>query len=171
MERLSAPRLVTALLGVTLLTVAGYAAYLAARPTPVPVVGAGEYVVRVDARKAGWQPVGIAVERGTTVRLAVVDGQWTHFRGQAAYNSGAGGDYICAEALPASACIEPVPDFPQGGLVGRIGARTFAVGEVVTLTAPASGPVQLRDRKSTRLNSSHANISYAAFCLKQKFRE
>src|SRR3712207_8782122 len=29
--------------------------------------------------------------------------------------------------------------------------------------------VQLdRDRKSTRLNSSHANISYAVFCLKKK---
>src|SRR3712207_8507214 len=27
---------------------------------------------------------------------------------------------------------------------------------------------QLRDRKSTRLNSSHANISYAVFCLKKK---
>src|SRR3712207_8893164 len=26
----------------------------------------------------------------------------------------------------------------------------------------------LRDRKSTRLNSSHAKISYAAFCLKKK---
>src|SRR3712207_7362671 len=26
----------------------------------------------------------------------------------------------------------------------------------------------LRDRKSTRLNSSHANISYAVFCLKTK---
>src|SRR5258707_5762534 len=25
-----------------------------------------------------------------------------------------------------------------------------------------------RDRKSTRLNSSHANISYAVFCLKEK---
>src|SRR3712207_8765131 len=25
-----------------------------------------------------------------------------------------------------------------------------------------------RDRKSTRLNSSHANISYAVFCLKQQ---
>src|SRR3712207_7652872 len=25
-----------------------------------------------------------------------------------------------------------------------------------------------RDRKSTRLNSSHANISYAVFCLKKK---
>src|SRR5947209_19847305 len=34
------------------------------------------------------------------------------------------------------------------------------------------GPAQCRrrseDRKSTRLNSSHANISYAVFCLKKK---
>src|SRR3712207_8436655 len=29
------------------------------------------------------------------------------------------------------------------------------------------GPVH-EDRKSTRLNSSHANISYAVFCLKKK---
>src|SRR3712207_8532871 len=27
---------------------------------------------------------------------------------------------------------------------------------------------RVRDRKSTRLNSSHANISYAVFCLKKK---
>src|SRR3712207_1443115 len=33
----------------------------------------------------------------------------------------------------------------------------------------ADGPAGLRiDRKSTRLNSSHANISYAVFCLKKK---
>src|SRR3712207_7936960 len=37
-----------------------------------------------------------------------------------------------------------------------------------------SGRLQLlsggsRDRKSTRLNSSHANISYAVFCLKKKY--
>src|SRR3712207_8255404 len=31
---------------------------------------------------------------------------------------------------------------------------------------PAVPPAQ--DRKSTRLNSSHANISYAVFCLKKK---
>src|SRR5258707_2763952 len=30
------------------------------------------------------------------------------------------------------------------------------------------GPRGLVDRKSTRLNSSHANISYAVFCLKKK---
>src|SRR3712207_6850725 len=28
--------------------------------------------------------------------------------------------------------------------------------------------IHRRDRKSTRLNSSHANISYAVFCLKKK---
>src|SRR3712207_7903050 len=36
---------------------------------------------------------------------------------------------------------------------------------------PGVGPViaqPVRDRKSTRLNSSHANISYAVFCLKKK---
>src|SRR5947209_14632976 len=30
---------------------------------------------------------------------------------------------------------------------------------------------RLLDRKSTRLNSSHANISYAVFCLKKKNKE
>src|SRR3712207_8520122 len=30
------------------------------------------------------------------------------------------------------------------------------------------GPAGALDRKSTRLNSSHANISYAVFCLKKK---
>src|SRR5438445_2336970 len=29
-------------------------------------------------------------------------------------------------------------------------------------------PYEIEDRKSTRLNSSHANISYAVFCLKKK---
>src|SRR5689334_24728640 len=29
-------------------------------------------------------------------------------------------------------------------------------------------PVKVKDRKSTRLNSSHSSISYAVFCLKKK---
>src|SRR2546430_5825434 len=32
------------------------------------------------------------------------------------------------------------------------------------------GPVVRQDRKSTRLNSSHSQISYAVFCLKKKKR-
>src|SRR3712207_8249403 len=35
-------------------------------------------------------------------------------------------------------------------------------------SAPASSRIVRKDRKSTRLNSSHANISYAVFCLKKK---
>src|SRR5438874_10246565 len=34
--------------------------------------------------------------------------------------------------------------------------------------AYAFGKTQARDRKSTRLNSSHVEISYAVFCLKKK---
>src|SRR3712207_8780233 len=41
---------------------------------------------------------------------------------------------------------------------------------VTTLQFVPSTPftIALADRKSTRLNSSHANISYAVFCLKKK---
>src|SRR2546427_2806607 len=39
-------------------------------------------------------------------------------------------------------------------------------------TAPAATrSVEIRDRKSTRLNSSHSQISYAVFCLKKKKTE
>src|SRR3712207_8058225 len=37
------------------------------------------------------------------------------------------------------------------------------------LAAPRPRP--RRDRKSTRLNSSHANISYAVFCFKKKTKD
>src|SRR3712207_8181929 len=39
---------------------------------------------------------------------------------------------------------------------------------VLVRHARPRGPLRPRDRKSTRLNSSHANISYAVFCLKKK---
>src|SRR3712207_2693386 len=43
------------------------------------------------------------------------------------------------------------------------GLRTYAVDQLGY--SPGARPL---DRKSTRLNSSHANISYAVFCLKKK---
>src|SRR5947209_14462599 len=36
---------------------------------------------------------------------------------------------------------------------------------------PCRARSRSRDRKSTRLNSSHANISYAVFCLKKKNKQ
>src|SRR3712207_7370166 len=38
----------------------------------------------------------------------------------------------------------------------------------VRLAASVRARLPVQDRKSTRLNSSHANISYAVFCLKKK---
>src|SRR3712207_7268345 len=44
-----------------------------------------------------------------------------------------------------------------------------SLSQARTDTAAYAGAVRERqDRKSTRLNSSHANISYAVFCLKKK---
>src|SRR2546427_7258296 len=42
------------------------------------------------------------------------------------------------------------------------------VGPVDVHVRDADFPAQERDRKSTRLNSSHSQISYAVFCLKKK---
>src|SRR3712207_7067261 len=41
-------------------------------------------------------------------------------------------------------------------------------GEEYTLVTVQGFLTDAQDRKSTRLNSSHANISYAVFCLKKK---
>src|SRR5690606_40676447 len=49
---------------------------------------------------------------------------------------------------------------------GRI--RRFEGGRSQLLRKPAGGAARQRDRKSTRLNSSHVKISYAVFCLKKK---
>src|SRR3712207_9006558 len=48
-----------------------------------------------------------------------------------------------------------------------IGSRSPILGPVTRGCVRVASCVQ-RDRKSTRLNSSHANISYAVFCLKHK---
>src|SRR3712207_8979630 len=48
------------------------------------------------------------------------------------------------------------------------GVRRGSVGLLVDHPRARGQPVLGQDRKSTRLNSSHANISYAVFCLKKK---
>src|SRR3712207_7580303 len=52
----------------------------------------------------------------------------------------------------------------------RMGSRLLFLEEMargLVEVMPRLGEVKV-DRKSTRLNSSHANISYAVFCLKKK---
>src|SRR3712207_7521039 len=58
---------------------------------------------------------------------------------------------------------------PSRVLLGELLRRgaTVSVHDPVAMKE-ARRVLELEDRKSTRLNSSHANISYAVFCLKKK---
>src|SRR3712207_7705389 len=76
-----------------------------------------------------------------------------------------------------SVCYRSVPVFPEHtvqGVKGAVRQPPRARQKSVVLSFEAVGwsrpslLAQLSDRKSTRLNSSHANISYAVFCLKKK---
>src|SRR3712207_8473098 len=64
------------------------------------------------------------------------------------------------------------PFGPTGSEDGRLGKSFRRLHPAQLLFAPRRGERRssnlARDRKSTRLNSSHANISYAVFCLKKK---
>src|SRR3712207_9162688 len=63
----------------------------------------------------------------------------------------------------------PIFTSPVAWLPGRAEPRAHPTGShlVDGYRVPGSSRRQI-DRKSTRLNSSHANISYAVFCLKKK---
>src|SRR3712207_8658409 len=65
----------------------------------------------------------------------------------------AGAEGVGADGRLVFVVLAPV-DEDLVGPQGLLHARRHAVGVL--------------DRKSTRLNSSHANISYAVFCLKKK---
>src|SRR3712207_7757215 len=60
-------------------------------------------------------------------------------------------------------------DMKKAERVALIGSSSLTLNaKVPDITNGPSGRV---DRKSTRLNSSHANISYAVFCLKKKKKQ
>src|SRR2546422_6344498 len=55
----------------------------------------------------------------------------------------------------------------DGATNGRFGGRALPRAAIISRGRRAAGSCG-RDRKSTRLNSSHGYISYAVFCLKKK---
>src|SRR3712207_8411055 len=82
------------------------------------------------------------------------------------FRSGAGLNVITGETGAGKTVLAQALDLllggkPRSGIV-RPGASEAYVEGVF------EAPEDLLDRKSTRLNSSHANISYAVFCLQKK---
>src|SRR3712207_7181167 len=72
-----------------------------------------------------------------------------------------------------AAPLDPVARVAAGQL-GRVELAVLAALDLGGHRRHPMGvlePIRQRDRKSTRLNSSHANISYAVFCLKKKNNE
>src|SRR3712207_5148962 len=69
-----------------------------------------------------------------------------------------------------------IRDWTRAGLVATIEGADADALRLIEQVGANDRPVKIRpdrtnpvlDRKSTRLNSSHANISYAVFCLKKK---
>src|SRR5699024_3854546 len=75
--------------------------------------------------------------------------------------------------------IEGFARVHESDMLARPDASTFQIlpwrGETPAtarmfcdILMPDGSPSNMRDRKSTRLNSSHVSISYAVFCLKKK---
>src|SRR3712207_8840499 len=73
------------------------------------------------------------------------------------------GELIARDVLELTSIIRKEVEELRGGIerLGHIAHITCVLGDVL----------HLLDRKSTRLNSSHANISYAVFCLKKKKKQ
>src|SRR2546429_6724132 len=90
-------------------------------------------------------PSGIAIPRHLELSLVLSQSLW-----KATFNL-----IKCAKSV-----VKPYPGVSGGERLGHFGGPFWAT------------PFPLaRDRKSTRLNSSHGYISYAGFCLKKKNKE
>src|SRR2546422_5661165 len=80
---------------------------------------------------------------------------------------------IVARKTPLTASAAPAKA-RQNTAAPRVGANprsTMArpqTAAAMTTAAPCRSTLEVQDRKSTRLNSSHGYISYAVFCLKKK---
>src|SRR2546430_12267115 len=67
-----------------------------------------------------------------------------------------------------------IEDDPELAALVRDGLRAQRIDTTLATTFPdgraqaGAGDYDVIDRKSTRLNSSHSQISYAVFCLKKK---
>src|SRR5215813_8504738 len=64
---------------------------------------------------------------------------------------------------PVDSATMSTPSSPHGRVAGSFAEQTRTSRPLTKIASPLC-----RDRKSTRLNSSHVRISYAVFCLKKK---
>lgn len=123
-----------------ILSVCGFTGYLLLeRPQLFP----GTVNSTIYARE-GWQSSGVWVKPGYRVEIQVIDGVWTHWDGTAPYNKGTGGGYVCGKVMDPDDCVEPLPAYSTGGLIGRVGEEVFGIGNGTIWKSTESGRLELR---------------------------
>lgn len=139
----AAGMLVTVLLTAQLLLVATSCGLITYLLLEKPVVFSGKTTKTIDARD-GWQDTGVRVKPGTKIDITVIEGKWTHWSGTQPLNPGVGGGYICGKAMKPEDCVEPLPEYSAGGLIGKIGNHVFPVGMGISQVTTDSGTLKLR---------------------------
>src|SRR2546429_4989301 len=112
-------------------------------------------VVRDGCRKDGNRSLGKTIPDSPTHLLRGADVYTFRSRGGFQHHGSADQNHSCA-ALRRSV----------GNRVTHLAGR--AIGDVANRIEVFASRTGGKDRKSTRLNSSHGYISYAVFCLKKK---
>lgn len=100
-------------------------------------------IVKVSADR-GWQSTKIFIEKDNQVNIKVLDGEWTEWLEQRPYNTGDGSNYICSQTMNVENCVEPIPNFPSGALIGLIDQQVLKIGIDGKFIAKHSGILQLR---------------------------
>src|SRR6266853_109498 len=142
------------------------------RETETPVAGPGEVLIRVAA--SGVNRADLAQIAG---RYPPPPGESTILGMEASGTIEATGERVCVllagggDAEYVAAPVGQVFPAPPGlDLASAAGIPEAFLTAFVTLVLEAGLGARRTalDRKSTRLNSSHSQISYAVFCLKKK---
>jgi hypothetical protein len=119
---------------------------LAAAPRPLTPLQPGVPMRFTVQAARGWQDTGLLLPADRPVRVTYVAGSWTENQHDWPPHDGANAtqDYICAAVVPAAQCVEPIPDAPQGLLIGRAGRALLKIGNDLTFYAETTDPLTLR---------------------------
>src|SRR6266853_2945217 len=134
--------------------------------------GSGAALAGGDQRELLWREGSAAVRSGDDDGAAVVQLLQRRLLVATDRQGVSGADRLPDDRCSGSARLpdgERVPAAAFGGAVGVVHPGLAAVRDGWAGEARARGARRdEEDRKSTRLNSSHSQISYAVFCLKKK---
>lgn len=88
-----------------------------------------------------WQDNDITLSAGDQVIVEYLSGEWTRTDGVIPSGDGRSAEfYVCGRPD----CTEPMPYYPAGALIGRVGDQKIGIGNGVTFTAQSAGKLELR---------------------------